>query len=282
MPKVIGKKPMAKHINLQQKKKNKEKSSYQEYCTFNKVYLKTLDYTLTIPKTYWQPKKDGKLGWQQQRFMRILKQAPSIKERDLSFTVKVPAKRYDNKFLGIETNLIKEFCLFNFYNEENKKIELPKNYPLKKTNGVTKNYNLQEYEDLMYLIYNELKTGIEDITLLLSSEKKIFDKNKDLINILEKKYKHKEAITDFYIVFNNNPKNKKLEEDIELWKNFIAKIKPEENNKEIIENYLNLYRNFALHYQLQDKVYKKEIVNFLRRFNQINNPGNDDFADKED
>jgi hypothetical protein len=247
--------------NFTDEEKNTKNANYQEFCTFNKVYNKELNYTITIDDKFWIHKNgmpDNKV-----RFNTIYK----LELDNISFNIKVPARKYDNKFLSVETKLIKEFCLWNCFNTDTNKVELNKAYKYTNKNNVTSIHNLTEYEGLMSVIYKQLKTSVSDIGLVLSTEKKIVDKNiTKYLTILEDKYKNNNSIADFYLTFSNTAKN--FEDEDALFKDFISKINDAFlDNKKTIEEYLVSFRNFALHYQLQNPDNKKIIVKFLETIN---------------
>lgn len=257
--------------------KNISNPNYQLFCTFNKVYNRVLDYEIVIDKNFWFTKK-GNPTSEQKRFNLIIQEKPEVLDTKLVFTVRVPARKYDNKFLSVETKLIKEYCLWNHFNFESNTIELPKEYEYINNNKVKTIYNLQEYEDLMKIIYKELKKSVNDIGLILSSEKKIIDaKQADFMDVISEKYKNESEIKDFYLALTND----KCKYDIALFNEFLNKIDNNTFTKTQIEEYLVSFRNFALHYQLQDPKRREIISLFLSKYNNYKKASKNDYSHKE-
>ena len=91
----------------------------------------------------------------------------------------------------------------------------------------------------MKCIHKELKTSLDHCYLILNSEKKVFTKEKIQQN-LKKKYTAQSTIKDFFLGY-----------DYYLQARFSKN--PTDNE------YMRLFRNFAMHYHLQDPKRKKEI-----------------------
>lgn len=228
-----------------------ETSSYQLYTSFNKVYKQKLDYKITIFTKFWSDKNKSK-------FKVLLKKHPNITKEKFDIKIKVPAKRYDNLFLKVETQLISEYVLWNHYEHYNPKekcIVLPKEHPYIKTDGKIRMYNLQEFDELIKVIYKDLKKSLNNIGDLLRAEKRIVENRLEIKDALIDKYKGKEKITSFYLGFNKTLLNEFLKES-------------NQNNLDNIRDYMISFRNNALHYQLQDPERKKAVQKLLEKINK--------------
>jgi len=230
---------------------NHNKDAFQEFCFFNKVYNQTLDYPIVIGDRFWNEKNKIK-------FKKVYDILPDD-NKTLSFTIKIPARKYDAKFLMVERKLIKEYVLWHHLDEVIKSNKLPESFD---HNDFKQTFNLNNYEDLMKMINKELIQSITDIYQILRAEKKIIDNNKDeYLELLGKKYKDINPITDFYISIKNIDGTV----DKYLFDSFVNRANNDE--KETAKEYLTLFRNYALHYQLQDPERKKIVLNFLKKIN---------------
>ena len=231
--------------------------TFQLYSTFNKAYKMDLEYTIVIDKdTFWKDE------YNKQRFSKVIESNQGILNKTLKATIKVPAKRYDNKFLKVESELIKEYLLWNHYNAEKNEIIIPKEYKYYMLNSKmevdskTRTYKLQEFDDLMKVIYRDLKMSLTYIGEILRAEKKLLqisDNNMDIIKtLLQDRYLNEKPIRSFFLPF------KKIKNAF----------KDKSNNQLIyVSKYISQFRNNALHYQLQDPERKKDIIKLLRIIN---------------
>lgn len=194
-----------------------ESPVFQEFCSFNKAYTKDLQYPITIDQNFWNSER----GRNRKRFDVLLNQHKNLSSETLTFTIQVPARRYDNRFLAVEKKLIEEYCLWNCYHEG--KITLEDNH----------------FDKIMHLIYAQLRKSLEIISNLLAAEKLLIDKERDFIRKkLAEKYNENTELTSFFLSFN---------EISGLFVNLGIQ------SQQILEN----VRNAAMHYQLQDP----EIIN---------------------
>lgn len=253
-------------------------TTFQQYTTFNKAYKMDLEYTITIDKdTFWLKK----YPYNQSRFKTVITKNPEILNKTLEVKIKVPAKRYDNKFLKVESELIKEYLLWNHC--QNNEIIIPETYEYyllnnkmevdyRKTSKNPRIYNLQKFDDLMKVIHRDLKMSLPYIGTILRAEKKLLQLNNNISieDLLKKKYPN-ENIKDFFLPFRNI-KNVFKDEGTK-----IKDIKPEQLKN--ISEYLAQFRANALHYQLQDPERKQDIIKLLKFINgELSNATEQEFT----
>jgi len=237
--------------------KNSESRSYQVFSTFNKVYKQDLDYIIRIETDFWN-KEGNKL-----KFNKVAENNPQITDNPIEIKLKIPAKRYDNQFLGVETGLITEYCLWNHC--QNNSISLPVSYQYTNKNNKTTILNLQVYDDLIKIIHIELKKSLEYIGSLLVAEKKVVDNDSfHTIRYLKEKYANK-VIPDFYLTLSD--KDMTNDYNKAIFDRFMAYVNNTGVTHTDIREYLVCFRNFALHYQLQDPIRSKEIEQLLEKIN---------------
>jgi len=238
--------------------KNSKSSNYQVFTTFNKVYKRDLDYVIKIEPKFWN--NAGKTA----KFSKVIEANPEIVNKTLEIKLKVPAKRYDNQFLGTETKLITEYCLWNHC--RNNEIVLPAIHTYYNGNNQAKTLNLQVYDQLIKMIHIELEKSLGFIGALLVAEKKLVDHPRfKTSDYLLQKYKDKAAITDFYLTIAD--KDLKSDYNKAIFESFVNYTNIDFQDKPEIADYLVLFRNFALHYQLQDPIRSKVVNKLLKTVN---------------
>lgn len=249
---------------------NTNSKFFQEFCTFNKVYRKELDYKFVIDDKFWEHEIN------RQKFNKLYELLPNDEKnaatkKVLTFTIKVPASKYDNKFLGVEKDLIKEYVLWNLFQETTKEIKLPDSF---KHKDFKVPLNLNEYEDMMKMVNKELKSSIENTFYLLRAEKRIVEKSREkYFKILEKKYEDVDPLKTFHLTITR----KAGEKDIDLYNEFVDLVNSLNSDtlsteeKETIKDYLVNFRNYSLHYQLQDPERKVAVKKFLEWLNNSKN-----------
>jgi len=241
--------------------KNSNSSNYQVFTTFNKVYKQDLDYVVKIETSFWDDSNKAK-------FKKVLEKNPDITGKTVEIKLKVPAKRYDNQFLGVESGLIIEYCLWNHC--KNNVIVLPSEYTYLNGNKQEKQLNLQVYDQLIKMIHIELNKSLGYIGSLLVSEKKLIDNSTSKASFhLRNKYENKAIIEDFYLTLTN--KDSKNEYNKFIFDSFINDMNVMDQDKPDIMDYLVRFRNFALHYQLQDPIRSEKVNKLLKAINRITN-----------
>jgi hypothetical protein len=237
--------------------KNSDSSSFQVFTTFNKVYKQNLEYVIKIKPDFWN-------SYNLSRFKKIIDENPDIVKKTIEIRMQVPAKRYDNQFLGVETKLITEYCLWNHC--KNSEIVLPSDYTYVNGRNVHKKLNLQIFDDLIKIIHIELNKSLGYIGALLVAEKKLVDSHSfDTIGHLTEKYKGRE-IKDFYLTISDKDMTTNYSKAI--FESFMNCMDEGSTDKPDIQDYLVRFRNFALHYQLQDPFRSKKIDGLLKKINQ--------------
>jgi len=255
-----GKANEGKEYNLFKLKGIENSSSFQEFTSFNKVYQRDLEYTIKIPKKFWTKNENQN----QTKFQDFHKEYKDKLNEEVTIKLKIPAKKYDNKFLGYESSLITEFCLFNYKKlgglTSNNKIALPNKFIYN-----DRKYNLQVYEDLLKVINSELKKSIGFVSNLLIAEKRLLEsgpqKYKDRLTEL---FQKENPLTGYYLSFSDQLINDLINKEI---------LKGETD--ETVINYITNFRNNALHYQLQDpkrmKIINKHLKKYIGNINYVNN-----------
>lgn len=241
-----------------------ESAVFQEYCSFSKVYQKDLTYDLSIDDAFWNASR-------KKIFSEIYDGLPEG-NKGVKILIKVPAKKYDNKLLSAESQLIQEFCLWYLYDNKTRQVNFPDRYEYKNDTNIYV-YNLNKYEDLIKVVHKHLEQSIRDIFQLLRAEKRIIEgKKEDYINLLKEKYKDKTPIEDFYLTLSTN--TGEFSKEDRLYKDFIEAIPDafSEEDKTIYKDHLVFFRNFALHYQLQNPKVKKVVLGILKRINSKVHP----------
>lgn len=239
---------------------------FQEFCTFNKVYKKVLDYKIIIDDEFWRSDKN------KQKFKNIYQLLPPNekdggKKKALKFTIKVPASKYDNKFLGVEKDLIIEYVLWNHFDYNANEIILPERLPVREFKVTL---DLNNYEDMMKMVNRELIESINDIFSLLRAEKRIVEKSREkYFYLLEKKYEDIDPLKTFHLTITNKPGEK----DIDMFNEFVDLVNSlnsdtlTDEEKETIKDYLVNFRNYSLHFHLQDPERKAAVKKFLEWIN---------------
>ena len=249
-----------------QLKTNRNSPDFQEFCSFNKVYQQDLDYGFTIDVSFWTEKNKKKFD--------VAYKSLKNGQIPLDFSIKVPARRYDNKFIMIESALIKEYMIWYHFDERRQRINQKKAFKHRDRN-IKRTFDLTQYDDVIKLIYKELIQSIQYIGALLRAEKKIVDcSSGQLMNQMDTKYSDKPKITDFYLALTDRP-DKVL--DYPLYQAFLAKANA--GNQKVIEEYLVPFRNYALHYQLQNPKKVEIIFLFLKKINE--NINEDEYVTEE-
>lgn len=240
-------------------KTTEKANAFKQFTSFNKAYKQDLDYVIEIKPKFWLANNNKK----QTKFQDLIKAKPEVLNNTIKIKLQIPAKKYDNKFIAYESSLITEFCLWRFddFGMNNEfEIQLPSEY---KMDGMV--YDLTDYEHLLKVIYKELKMSTNFIAKILVAEKKLLENNKEAYSAyLKTKYKDKTSIQDFYIGFGE-----KIIDD--LLKEKVLK----DNTDETLFKYIQSFRNYAMHYQLQDpkRVAKIEafITKYTKEFKNIKN-----------
>jgi len=239
---------------LEQLKTERNSSNFQDFCSFNKVYKQDLDYKFVIDGDFWTEKHKKKFD----TAYKCLQQGA----KTIEFSIKVPARRYDNKFIMYETSLIKEYMIWYHFDERKQRINQHTEYKHRDGN-IKRTFDLTQYDDIMKLVNKELIQSIKYIGKLLRAEKKIVDSNQSkYLGLLDTKYANQDVIKTFYLAVTD--KNC-MPEDKQLFEAFLMEAK---GDKALIEDYLVLFRNYALHYQLQDPKKVGAVLRFLEAINK--------------
>jgi hypothetical protein len=268
--KTYWKKANGNDYNVAELKGNTNSKYFKEYCSFSRVYDKDLDYKIEIKENFWHEKNKKK-------FKKAYELLPE-NNKTISFTIKVPARKYDNKFLSVETELIKEYVLWNHLEYLIKYNKLPVNHTHQDFKNVI--FDLNQYEDIIKMVNKELIQSVSDILQILRAEKRIVDKDRGFIKqLLMNKYEGVNPIKTFYLTITD----KTNMVDKQIFDKFILEIDHASNiyekEKKEIKEYLVSFRNFALHYQLQDNDRKKAVLKLLNKIND--GEKNDEFFSNE-
>jgi|GEM_PF-4769696 len=234
---------------------------YQDFCTFNRAYRQDIQYQFVIDEKFLKAN----------RKKQFLDNVCLEEGETLKFNINIPARRYDNKFIMYETTLIKEYMLFNHYKDG--AIKQKTNYQNEK--GPKGNYDLTQYDDIMHLIHYELEKSIGFISEVLKAEKKVIESNRtDYKNLIKEKYESEQIIKDFYISLTDKfeDRNQNVIHDRMLYEKFLERGNRVCKGKtfETFKKYLVFFRNFALHYQLQDPEKSKVVNEVLNKLNGSN------------
>lgn len=258
---------MAKHywkaasgveLNMGSLQNNTDSSDYFSFTPYNKLYKTMVSYPVKI-------NLDEEVTNERIEKYASIKRDPILDKifRKEEIVIKVPTNRLDNKFLNAERVLIEEYIAW--YEQDD----------------IKKGERKFDYDEIELKIMRELGRSLSLIQLVLHAEKKLvseLEKNggqlkKEMLN----KYGKSPKIKDFYLEFKNKYIYGRLKEIIlndakkQINKNAENK---QEANKEIeslqklLGNYLLLFRNFALHYKLQDpylsEYIRKALVFYLK------------------
>lgn len=241
-----------------------DSDAYQVCNTFNKAYKQELNYTIQIEPKFWdkeENKPDNK-----KKFKKVIAKNPEITSKTLEIKLKVPARSYDGQFLAVETEMITEYCLWNHC--KNNEIVLPAEHIYYNGNNEKKTLNLQVFDELMKMIRIELRKSLAYIGALLVAEKKLSEKYEPEI-LLRGKYEGKKTINDFYLKLKDIAKFNGYNKSIfDSFISFIGGINGGNMNKQDIIEYLVPFRNFAMHYQLQDPGRSREVEKLLKAINK--------------